>query len=102
MRVVCWAREIVFVSRADPRGWSSSSLSAKTFGLGLPFALTKCDKLDQQLLRRGAFVRELNSEGNGPADRGHGRRNVNVTHLDAGSRMEAKDLERLWLTSLHP
>src|SRR5687768_7491726 len=58
-------------------------------------------KIDQQLLRRRAFVSELNGEGNGLADRGHGRCNVNVTYLDASRRNEAKDLQRDGLTSLH-
>lgn len=41
MRVVCWASEIIFVSRTDAWGSGSSAFSLTTFGLGLPFAFTK-------------------------------------------------------------
>ena len=58
-------------------------------------------KLDQQPLRRGTFVPEVNNERDRVADRGYGRCNVNVTHSDAGGRKEAENFERLWLSSLH-
>lgn len=58
-------------------------------------------KFDQQLLHCGAVVAEVESEGHRVADRGHGRRNVNLTHVDAGRRQETEDFERLWLSALY-
>jgi hypothetical protein len=48
VRVVCWASEIIFVSRTDAWGSGSSAFRLKTFGLGLPFRLHEADtKIDQ-------------------------------------------------------